>query len=65
MKSKISKNNQNIMKQRSRREIWAEAVAYVKFWRSEGGLYDTSGVYPQSHKAGISVLLELEKNPEG
>ena len=53
------------MKQRSRREIWAEAVAYVKFWRSEGGLYDTSGVYPQSHKAGISVLLELEKNPEG
>lgn len=31
------------MKQRSRREIWAEAVAYVKFWRSEGGLYDTLG----------------------
>ena len=35
-------------------------------WTEEpGGLYDTLGVYPQSHKAGITALLELEKNPEG
>ena len=49
------------MNQRSRREIWAEAAACVKLWRSEGGLLYDSLQMQKPLKDGFK--LQCKGNP--